>query len=109
MADGVRQADEPDRGAVRETLVALAIPRDPVVVLGIWPLADGRFEVHLSPPAFWRVVARQGLRVRSTEDRGLPLPHAHRFTHGRLDFVTFSVTAVLAPGTVTPGYAQRLT
>jgi hypothetical protein len=105
--------DEHDRehadARVRETLAALDIPRDAAVVLGIWPMADGRFEVHLSPAAFWRVVGRCRVVVQSTEHRERPLPHAHRFTSGRLDFVTFSVAAVIPPGTLTPGYAQRLT
>ena len=105
----IDQPYEGDREMVRSTLAALAIPRDTSVVLGIWPMADGRFEVHLSPAAFWRVVGRRGLVVQSTEHRDRPLPHAHRFTQGRLDFVTFSVAAVIPPGTLTPGYAQRLT
>ena len=94
---------------MRETLAALDVPRDAGVVLGIWPTDDGRFEVHLSPAAFWRVVQRRSVVVQSTEDRDLPLPYCHRFTSGRLDFVTFSVAAVIPPGTLTPGYAQRLT
>ena len=112
-ADAMDEAKEPmdarERGQVRETLAALGIPPDAAVVLGIWPMADGRFEVHLSPAAFWRVVGRCRVVVQSTEQRDRPLPHAHRFTSGRLDFVTFSVAAVLPPGTLTPGYAQRLT
>ena len=109
MAEDMEHADALGRAAVRETLAALGIPPDAAVVLGIWPMADGRFEVHLSPPAFWRVVGRCRVVVRSTEQHDRPLPHAHRFTSGRLDFVTFSVAAVLPPGTLTPGYAQRLT
>jgi hypothetical protein len=94
---------------LREALAALAIPPDATVVLGVFPTDDGRFEVHLSPAAFWRVVGRLGLVVRSTEHHDRPLPYTHRFTRGPLDFVTFSGTAVVSPGTLTPGYAQRLT
>jgi hypothetical protein len=78
------------------------------VILGIWP-GDGRFEVYLSPAMFWRVVRRLETVVQSTEYPELPFPHCHRFAHGRLDFVTFSLAPVIPPGTLTPGYAQRLT
>jgi hypothetical protein len=108
MDGEVRTSDELDREVVRETLQALDIPRDAAVILGIWPMA-GRFEVHLSPAAFWRVVGRLGIVVQSTEYTELPFPHCHRFAYGRLDFVTFSLAPVIPPGTLTPGYAQRLT
>jgi hypothetical protein len=90
-------------------LERLGIPRDPAVVLGVWPCVGGGVEVHLSPAAFWRVVQRRGVAVTSTERPDLLLPHDHRFCEQGLEFFTFSVAPVLRPGVLTPDYALRLT
>jgi hypothetical protein len=78
-------------------------------VLGIWPQPDGRTEVHLSPGIFWRVIQRFHFPVVSTERPDLLFPHCHRFRQGAVDFITFTVAPVLRPGTLTPGFALRLT
>jgi hypothetical protein len=98
-----------DREALRRALAALEVPLDAGMILGIWPVAEERVEVHLSPATFWRVVKRFGLLVASTEEPELLFPYRHRFHHGGVDFITFTREPVLPPGVLTPGFALRLT
>ncbi len=95
---------------LRALLETLEIPIDLFSVLGVWPgRSDGRLEVHLSPRAFWSVVKRACGEVRSTERSDLLFPYCHQITLAGVELFTFSSEAVLPPGTVTPGYALRLT
>ena len=95
---------------LRALLGTLRIPVEPGTILGVWPKdGDGAAEVHLSPGVFWRLVKRLGAAVTSTAEDTLLFPHRHRFTHDGVEFVTFSAEAVLPPGTLTPGFALRLT
>jgi hypothetical protein len=94
---------------LRALLARLEIPAEIFSVLGVWQHAEGSPEVHLSPTSFWRLVKRVGAEVTSEERRDLLLPYCHRFTLEGVGFFTFSAEPVLAPGTVTPGYALRLT
>lgn len=99
-----------DHDGVRAVLGTLDIPYEAGPVLGIWPTdAAGGWEVHLAESAFWRVVRTRGLAVTSTEHQAFLLRHAHRFTHAGIDFLTYTAQPVLPPGTVTSGYALRLT
>jgi len=93
------------------TLVAkLEIPTEVFSVLGVWRgCAEGSVEVHLSPTAFWRVVKRVGGEVTSEERKDLLFPYRHRVVLDGVEFFTFSAEPVLPPGTVTRGYALRLT
>jgi hypothetical protein len=100
---------EIDREAVRRALAALEVPLEAGVILRIWPMAEGRVEVHLSPATFWRVVKRCGLLVASTEEPELLFPYRHRFSHSGVEFITFTREPVLPPGVLTPGFALRLT
>ena len=91
-------------------LTRLDIPQECSTVLGVWPdAAETGLEVHLSSAVFWRVVKRLGVSVTSAARPDLLLPHRHAFTREGVTFLTFSVDAVLPPGTLTPGYALRLT
>ncbi len=94
---------------LRALLERLEIPVDLFSVLGVWPGSNGRLEVHLSPRAFWRVVKRIGGEVRSTARSDLLFPYCHRITLEGVEFFTYSAEPVLVPGTITPGYALRLT
>ena len=98
------------RDRLHTRLAPLKIRIEAGSVLGVWPTEtpDG-IEVHLTPTAFWRAVKRFGPPVTSAERRDLPFPHCHRFTCEGVEFFTFSVASVLPPGTVTPGFALRLT
>jgi hypothetical protein len=53
LAPGEARVIQPAADATRETLqrmlAKLDIPRDYAAVLGVWPRAAGRVEVHLSP------------------------------------------------------------
>ena len=99
---------EPDE--LRAVLARLEIPLEAGSVLGIWPAATpAGVEVHVSPATFWRTVKRFGLLVASTEESALLFPYRHRFSEGGVDVITFSREPVLPPGTVTPGFALRLT
>ncbi len=98
-----------EMGELRALLETLEIPVDLFSVLGVWPGSNGCLEVHLSPRAFWNVVKRIGGEVRSTERSDLLFPYCHRITLEGVEFFTYSVEPVLAPGTLTPGYALRLT
>ena len=97
------------RGELRALLMRLEIPPDPGAVLGVWVTGTPGLEVHLSPATFWRVVKRVKPEVTSTMRPDLFFPHRHRFTVDDVEFFTFSTDAVFAPGTITPGYALRLT
>jgi hypothetical protein len=103
----------PAADATRETLqrllAKLDIPRDYAAVLGVWPRADGRVEVQLSPGTFWRTVQRAGFAVTSTEHPERLFPHRHAFVVDGIECLTFSAEPVLPPGVLTPGYALRLT
>jgi hypothetical protein len=103
----------PTADATRETLqrvlAKLDIPRDYAAVLGVWPRADGRVEVQLSPGTFWRTVQRARLAVTSTEHPERLFPHRHAFAIDGIECLTFSAEPVLPPGVLTPGYALRLT
>jgi hypothetical protein len=91
-------------------LAKLDIPNEFPSVLAIWPRwADGGIEVHLGATAFWRIVKRLGVAVTSAQPPDLLTPHRHRFTWDGVEFVTTSPEPVLPPGTLTPGYALRLT
>ncbi len=99
-----------ERDELRALLTTLGIPLEAGAVLGIWPGAgEGALEVHLSPGTFWRAVKRGAPPVTSTEQRDLLFPHRHRFSRDGVDFITFSLEPVLPPGTLTPGFALRLT
>jgi hypothetical protein len=106
-------ATGPGTDSTRETLQRvlekLDIPRDYAAVLGVWPRADGRVEVQLSPGTFWRTVQRAGLAVTSTEHPERLFPHRHAFAIDGIECLTFSAELVLPPGVLTPGYALRLT
>ena len=99
-----------ERDALMTVLKTLEIPLEAGVVLGIWP-ADGAggLEVHLAPGTFWRTVKRYGLAVSHAEQETWLMPHRHRFVREGVEFITFSREPVLPPGTLTPGYALRLT
>lgn len=98
------------RDHLRTLLPQLGIPLEACSVLGVWPAeASGGIEVHLSPAAFWRAVKCFGPAVTSTERRDLLFPPCHRFTREETEVCTFSVVPVPPPGTVTPGFALRLT
>ena len=91
-------------------LAKLDIPREFPSVLGVWPRwTDGGVSVHLCAEAFWRAVKRLGEAVTTTETADLLAPYRHRFTRDGVEFVTCSTEPVLPPGTLTPGYALRLT
>jgi hypothetical protein len=94
---------------LRALLEKLAIPLDAAAVLGVWPTEAGGLEVHLAPATFWRVVERWRVAVTSTERRDWLLPYRHRVVLDGVEFLTFSATPVLPPGTLTPGFALRLT
>jgi len=95
---------------LRARLTRLEIPTEGCSVLGVWPgRTAGSLEVHLSPPAFWRAVKRAGAQVTSEARSDLLFPYRHRFTLDGVEFFTFTLQPVLPPGTVTPGYALRLT
>jgi hypothetical protein len=99
-----------DRDDVQAVLARLEIVVESGGVLGVWPARAGRgLEIHLSPAAFWRTVKRFGPLVSTNEHGELLLPYVHRFTLEGIEFVTFSAMPVLPPGTLTPGYALRLT
>ena len=91
-------------------LAKLDIPNEFPSVLAIWPRwADGGVEVRLGATAFWRAVKRLGVAVTSEEPPDRLSPYRHRFTRDGVEFVTCSAEPVLPPGTLTPGYALRLT
>ncbi len=94
---------------LRALLETLEIPADLFSVLGVWPGSNERLEVHLSPRAFWNVVKRIGGEVTSQARSDLLFPYCHRITLEGVEFFTYSVEPVLLPGTLTPGYALRLT
>ena len=95
---------------LRAHLGTLGVPVEPGAVLGAWPRnADGGLEIHLSAGVFWRLVTRLRPVVSSTVEDALLFPHRHRFIHDGVEFVTFSAEPVLPPGTLTPGFALRLT
>jgi hypothetical protein len=97
------------RETVRRLLAKLDIPRHYDFVLGIWPHADGRVEIHLSPEIFWRTVQRMGLAVTTTEHPYLLLDYRHAFTVDGFECLTFSAEPDLPPRVLTPGDALRLT
>jgi hypothetical protein len=91
-------------------LAKLDIPNEFPAVLAIWPRwADGGVEVRLGATAFWRAVKRLGVAVTSEEPPDRLSPYRQRFTRDGVEFVTCSAEPVLPPGTLTPGYALRLT
>ena len=91
-------------------LAKLDIPNEFPSVLAIWPRwADGGVEVRLGTTAFWRTVKRFGVAVTSAEPPDRLSSYRHRFTRDGVEFVTCSAEPVLPPGTLTPGYALRLT
>ena len=91
-------------------LAKLDIPNEFPSVLAIWPRwADGGVEVRLGATAFWRAVKRLGVAVTSAEPPDRLSPYRHRFTQDGVEFVACSAEPVLPPGTLTPGYALRLT
>jgi hypothetical protein len=95
---------------VAAVLAKLDIPNEFPSVLAIWTRwADGGVEVRLGATAFWRTVKRLGVAVTSAEPPDRLAPHRHRFTWDGVEFVTTSPEPVLPPGTLTPGYALRLT
>ncbi len=95
---------------LRSLLAKLEIPSEGLSVFGIWRgRAAGGLGVHLSPAAFWRAVRRIGAEVTSEERNDLLFRFCHRFSLEKVEFFTFSAEPVLPPGTVTPGYALRLT
>jgi hypothetical protein len=95
---------------LRSLLAKLEIPAEGLSVFGIWRgRTEGGLRVHLSPAAFWRAVKRIGAEVRSEERSDLLFRFCHRFSLERVEFFTFSAEPILQPGTVTPGYALRLT
>jgi len=98
-----------DLDELRALLAKLEVPAEGLSVFGIWGRAEGPLRVHLSPAAFWRAVSRIGAEVRSQERDDLLFPFCHRFSLDKVEFFTFSAEPVLPPGTVTPGYALRLT
>ncbi len=99
-----------DLDELRALLATLEIPAEGLSVFGIWRgRVEGGLGVHLSPAAFWRVVKRVGAEVTSEERHDLLFRFCHRFTLEKVEFFTYSSEPVLAPGTVTPGYALRLT
>jgi hypothetical protein len=88
----------------------LQIPLDGLAVLGVWPgTTPGAAAIQLGSATFWRVARRVGLPVTSVERRDWLLPHRHAFTVDGVEFLTYTAEPVLPPGTVTPGYALRLT
>jgi hypothetical protein len=97
------------RTELRALLEKLAIPLDPAAVLGVWPTEGDGLEVHLAPATFWRAVERWRVAVTSTERRDWLLPYRHRVVLDGVELVTFSAAPVLPPGTLTPGFALRLT
>lgn len=91
-------------------LAKLEIPLDGLAVLGVWPGAGpDALAIQLGSATFWRVARRAGQSVTSTERRDWLLPHRHVFTVDGVEFLTYTAEPVLPPGTVTPGYALRLT
>lgn len=73
---------------------------------GMGELAEGAVRL---PEALRQHGEKLLAEVTSEERRDLLFPYCHRFTLKGLGFFTFSAEPVLAPGTVTPGYALRLT
>ena len=95
---------------LRVLLGTLGIPVETGAILGVWPAsATGGPEVHLTPRVFWGAVKQLGPAVTSNEGEELLFPHRHRFAYHGVEFVTFSAEPVLPPGTLTPGFALRLT
>jgi hypothetical protein len=91
-------------------LEKLQIPLDGLAILGVWPgTTPGAAAIQLGSATFWRVARRAGLPVTSVERRDWLLPHRHAFTVDGVEFLTYTAEPVLPPGTVTPGYALRLT
>jgi hypothetical protein len=91
-------------------LAKLEIPLDGLAVLGVWPgPTPEALAIQLGSATFWRAARRAGFPVTSVERREWLLPHRHAFTVEGVEFLTYTAEPVLPPGTVTPGYALRLT
>ncbi len=95
---------------LRALLARLEIPTDGFSGLGVWRgRAEQEVAVHLSPAAFWRVVKLSGGEVKTEARCDLLYPYRHWITLEDVEFFTFSAEPILLPGTITPGYALRLT
>jgi hypothetical protein len=103
LAQAVR-ADE-----LRTLLARLEIPVEALSVLGVRRRLGGGVTIHLLSTYFWRVVKRTGGQVTSEEQDDLHFPHRHRLVLEGVELLTYTSEPVLPPGTVTPGYALRLT
>ena len=94
---------------IRALLVRLEIPVEALSVLGVRRRLDGRVAIHLISAAFWRVVKRVGAQVTSEAQDDLHFPYRHHLVVEGVEILTYTSEPVLPPGTVTPGYALRLT
>ena len=94
---------------LRALLARLEIPVEALSVLGVRRHMTGGVTVHLVSTYFWRVVKRTGAEVASEEQDNLHLPYRHRLILEGVELLTYTSEPVLPPGTVTPGYALRLT
>ena len=94
---------------LRALLARLEIPVEALSVIGVRRRLDGRVAIHLISAAFWRVVKRTGAEVMSEEQDDLHFPYRHRLVLEGVELFTYTSEPVLPPGTVTPGYALRLT
>ena len=90
-------------------MARLEIPVEALSVLGARQRPDGRVTVHLSSAAFWRTVKRVGGEVTTEAMDDLHFPYRHRLVLEGVELYTYTSDPVLPPGTVTPGYALRLT
>ena len=94
---------------IRALLVRLEIPVEALSVLGVRRRLTGGVMIHLVSAYFWRVVKRTGAEVASEEQDDLHFPYRHRLALEGVELLTYTSEPVLPPGTVTPGYALRLT
>ena len=94
---------------LRALLARLEIPVEALSVLGVRRRLGGGVTIHLVSAYFWRAVKRSGAEVTSEEQDDLHFPYRHRLVLEGVELFTYTSEPVLPPGTVTPGYALRLT
>ncbi len=94
---------------LRALLARLEIPVEALSVLGVRRHLTGGVTIHLVSTYFWRVVKRTGAEVTSEEQDDLHFPYRHRLVLEGVELLTYTSEPVLPPGTVTSGYALRLT